>query len=53
MCAGESHRRLAALRDRAAMNDVDVLCITETWLKPKHLSSSLLLPDFHPPTCPS
>ena len=41
--------RLAELRDLAAMNDVDVLCITETWLKPKHLSSSLLLPDFHPP----
>ena len=41
--------RLAELRDLAAKNDVDVLCITETWLKPKHLNSSLLLPDFHPP----
>ena len=30
-------------------NDIDILCITETWLKPKHLNSSLDTPGFQPP----
>ena len=28
---------------------MDILCLSETWLKPKHLSSTLLLPRFQPP----
>ena len=40
---------LAELRELVTINAIDVLCITETWLKPKHLNSSLVLPGFLPP----
>ena len=41
--------RLAQLKCFLSMNDVDILCVTESWLKPKHADSSLLLPGFQLP----
>jgi len=40
--------RIAELENFTAFNNVDILCITETWLKPKHLDSMLNLPGFQP-----
>ena len=41
--------RLSELKCLVAMNGVDILCLTETWLKSKHMDSSFLLPGFQPP----
>ena len=41
--------RLAQLKCFTSMNNVDILCLTESWLKPKHADSTLLLPGFQPP----
>ena len=30
-------------------NGIDILCLTETWLKPKHLDSTLMIPGFQKP----
>ena len=41
--------RPAQLNGFLSMNNVDILCISESWLKPKHANSSLLLQGFQPP----
>lgn len=41
--------RLLEVSSLVSFNNVDILCLSETWLKPKHLSSTLLLPGFQPP----
>ncbi len=41
--------RLEELKFFVSTNDIDVLCLTETWLKPKHANSILELPGFQPP----
>lgn len=41
--------RLTQLKEICSQHSIDALCLSETWLKPKHLSSTLLLPDFQPP----
>ena len=30
-------------------NNIDMLCISETWLKPHHMNSTLLFPGYQPP----
>ena len=41
--------RLAQLKCFLSMNNVDLLCISESWLKPKHADLSLSLKGFQPP----
>ena len=41
--------RLLNVSSLVSFNNVDILCLSETWLKPKHLLSSLLIPSFQPP----
>ena len=41
--------RLAELKTLVCFNNIDILCVTETWLKFKHLDSAILLPGFQPP----
>ena len=41
--------RLEELKCFLSMNDIDVLCLTETWLTDKHLNSTILLSGFQPP----
>ena len=41
--------RLAELRSFVSFNNVDILCLTETWLKPKHPNSYLDIPGFQVP----
>ena len=41
--------RLLNVSSLVSFNNVDIFCLSETWLKPKHLSSSLLIPGFQPP----
>ena len=41
--------RLTDLQMLSSFNNIDILCITETWLKPNHLNSSILIPGFQPP----
>ena len=43
--------RLLNVSSLVSFNNVDMLCLSETWLKPKHLSSSLLIPGFQPLRC--
>ena len=40
--------RLLNVSSLVSFNNVDMLCLSETWLKPKHLSSSLLILGFQP-----
>ena len=41
--------RLSDLQMLTSFNNIDILCITETWLKPNHLNSSIIIPGFQPP----
>ena len=41
--------RLAELSLLTSIHGIDVLCITETWLKPKHLNSTISIPGFQLP----
>ena len=41
--------RLAQLKNLVVFNGIDILCLNETWLKPKHLNSSLHITGFQPP----
>ena len=34
---------------KSSSHGIDILCLTETWLKPKHLDSYILLPGFQKP----
>ena len=49
VCSLAAEGRLSELKCLVAMNGVDILCLTETWLKSKHMDSSFLLPGFQPP----
>ena len=44
-----SDGRLEQLKFFLSARSVDVLCLTETWLKPKHVNSMLSVPGFQPP----
>jgi len=44
-----ANNRLNELSIFVSSNNVDVLCLSETWLKPSILSSTLSLPGFQPP----
>ena len=44
-----AERRLSELKCLVAMNGIDILCLTETWLKDKHMDSSFLIPGFQSP----
>ena len=44
-----SDGRLEQLKFFLSAHSVDVLCLTETWLKPKHVNSMLSVPGFQPP----
>ena len=41
--------RLSELKCLVGMNGIDILCLTETWLKDKHMDSSFLIPGFQSP----
>ena len=41
--------RLFDLELMSASNNIDVLCVSETWLQPTHPSSSVIVPGFQPP----
>ena len=41
--------RKKEIEELAHHNRIDILCLTETWLKPKHLDSSLMIPGFQKP----
>lgn len=41
--------RLEELKCFVSMNGVDIICLTESWLKPKHLDSTLHIPGFQQP----
>ena len=41
--------RLSELKCLVAMNGIDILCLTETWLKDEHMDSSFLIPGFQSP----
>lgn len=41
--------RLYELKLLVSMHNIDVLCLSETWLKPKDLNSAISLPGFQPP----
>ncbi len=41
--------RLAEVQSLTLINDVDILCLTETWLKSKHMNSTLLIKGYQPP----
>ena len=41
--------RLLHVSSLVSFSNVDILCVSETWLKSKHLSSTLLLPGYQPP----
>ena len=43
--------RLLHVSSLVSFSNVDILCVSETWLKSKHLSSTLLLPGYQPPIC--
>ena len=42
--------RLEELKFFVSVNTLDILCLTETWLKPKkNMQSTLTLPEYQPP----
>ena len=41
--------RKKEVEELAHRNGIDILCLTETWLKPKHLDSTLMIPGFQKP----
>ena len=41
--------RKKEIEELARHNGINILCLTETWLKPKHLDSTLMIPGFQKP----
>ena len=41
--------RKKEVEELARHNGIDILCLTETWLKPKHLDSTLMILGFQKP----
>ena len=43
---------LSEIASLVLFNNIDILCLSETWLKPHHMSSTLLIPGYKPPINP-
>ena len=41
--------RLDELKFLVSSTNIDILCLTETWLKPKHMNSTLEIAGYQPP----
>ena len=40
--------RLSEIGFLLSVHSIDILCLSETWLKPHHMSSALLIPGYQP-----
>lgn len=40
--------RLSEIASLLSFNNIDILCLSETWLKPQHMNSTLSIPGYQP-----
>ena len=40
--------RLPEIASLLSFNNIDILCLSETWLKPQHMNSTLFIPGYQP-----